>query len=242
MASRTKLLDLGPTWGPFRGWSVLYSDHDPSVVDFYDQLAFWFDDQLDSRSDGHGVAALPRSTFHVTVCDGISDGLVDRVGSRDRPRVLAVLERIESDSLDGGHVDALAPFAGPEVDDLLRVARAPLRFRIAAIRARGRAVVADLATDPDDQPVRAAIERRRRTLLAQLGSHLDLDLITPWRPHVTLAYALEPARANRFVDHTAQAAHELVRQREERCATFDAAEVFLFDDMVHFRRLGDTLR
>src|SRR5687768_7671578 len=82
-----KLSDLRPTWARVPGWSVLFDNPGMAPGDgslqaltavgssdavLYDRLAEAAPLLLGGRDALRGLAWLPRSTFHVTVADGLS--------------------------------------------------------------------------------------------------------------------------------------------------------------------------
>lgn len=238
-----KLVDLAPTWRPYRGWTVLHCPVSAAVGRPYDtadetpENRRWYDavaavvspDRLD------GLAPLPPSTYHVTICDGLSPMHLPRLG---RLRRAVVRRRLASLPGTLDELDRYTFGLGEEVGTLLSACRREITYEATGVEARGTAVV--VALRPAETDVFDEIAARRAQLLTGLGERVGTSLTTEWRPHVTLAYGADRSTV------AALATQELLT-RDVLAATDSArlrfvhAEVFAFDDMVtYWRRPAPT--
>lgn len=237
-----KIASLAPTWRRHHGVSVLFDNPgtlpapgvarlddiqvtDPAAQRLYDELSA-IRASLDRRFHvEHGLCALPRSSFHVTVCDGPNErhaiaslaALLDGL-----PRSL---ERLPDDLSVLAHTRLLAA-----------VARQPVTFTAGQLVVRGHVLAAALSpAGADDARTVQRISTARDDLVDALWARLRLPS-QPWRPHVSLGYF--PNRA------AARAAGRALPDRLRTLPagstspiTFTHAAVYGFTDMASYFRL-----
>lgn len=216
------------SWAPFRGWSILFDQVDGISLEGGASMT---GDTISSEQGPLSVrlaamlteaqppvAVLPPSTHHVTICDGVNPGVVARSGTGTRV-----------DLVDGPMPDVLH---GP-IQDVIDAAADGLDFEVGRVELRNHALVLSLEPTPADRARAAELERRRDRLLTSLGGMLGLDLVSRWRPHITLAYrhprtgTLDVQAVDRLLD---------VLRVEQAVVTATGAGFYRFDSMVSFRR------
>ena len=240
-----KLDESGAGWAPFRGWSVLFDPPgaapapsllslDPAAVEAapaYGVLARVATDLVERTAASAPVelVALPASTYHVTICDGLAE---DRVAADDEA----------SRQLLGELPDSLADwptaldFAAPHLWRLLAAAQGTHVLDVDAIEVRGHAVVAALsaASDTPGESDDVLVDARD-ALLVRLGEHHGANFGSPWQPHVTLAYLRRredgPLLAPRLAHLGPQARNDVGP------LTFSGASLYAFTDMATYWRL-----
>lgn len=228
-----KLVDLQPTWARFTGWSVLATD--PPAVPLYGLLAGWagsIRDALAASSDDAPLAWLPPSTFHLTVLDGLNQSHVRRLRPAQGAAVAAALAALPDE------VDDPVLRAGVDLGPLLEVVgRSPCALRVAGVHVGGHAVMARL--EPADTDAAAQLDRiraARTAVLADLSRAAGLDLITPWVPHVTLAYVANREAAAALSSRIEQvAAATRPEGTDTAVLTVTGAALHTFTSMVDFR-------
>jgi len=244
-ATNRKLGASGAGWAPFSGWSVLFDPPGaapaPSLLSLgsaafpaepaYGALARIATDVVERIAAAASVelVALPASTYHVTICDGLAK---DRVADEDETSRLLL----------GQLPDSLADWpvaldhAAPELRRLLAAAYGVHVLGVDDIEVRRHAVVAALTAPPrgpgesDD-----ALLDARDALLARLGEHHGADFATPWRPHVTLAYLRR--RDDGELLSQRLAARGQHGYEDVAPLTFSGASLYAFTDMVTYWRL-----
>ncbi len=129
----------------------------------------------------------PSTSFHVTVMDGISSPHLGRMQPGDVSRQLAA-------GFDGLPDSLVTPHdltAGHDIRSVVSTGcSAPIRFELDAVRCRGHALLAELRSSVSSEPALARLDEARRISLGDLGASVGLDLVTEWRPHVTLGYVV----------------------------------------------------
>lgn len=251
----TKLSGVDPPrWRPYPGISLLYDPPGCAALAGLEPLAglptarqrepglyerLWgAARELAAAADAAGLALapLPPATYHVTLCDGVNRGVLDRVHPEHREELAATLAALPDSLLWTGPVTRL--LGDPEVR--WRVWRDPVTLRAEGVAVRGHALVAALV--PAGQRSRAALARHataRDELVERLAARLGVEVPQPWRPHVTLGYFANEDDAARARHTLIPGWQDTVRARTARAAvTFRSAAVHGFTDMASFWRLG----
>ena len=240
-----KLVDLTPSWAHFPGWTVLFDnpgtsgrvDGDIELLEcptacspaqrLFDQLEQWFLEELSVHLGSLGHAALPRSTYHVTLADGLNLGQL-----RGLPDQVA--EAVEADfasSIAAPRAWSEPPYA-TAVRGLIGDLASPIRFVLHKIDIRGHAVMAILRpARPEDESRVTTLAAARDHSLTQLGDAAGLERSGSWTPHITLGYlgdiADAPA-ARRIIDDS------LVF--DSATIDFESASLYRFASMIDFWR------
>ncbi|MGB3733899.1 MAG: hypothetical protein WA964_03005 [Ilumatobacter sp.] len=244
-----KVTDLEPTWAPFRGWTILFDNPDldlgPSPVlletpvdttgnRVYATLQSVAQTIAENLPDAP-IAWLPPTSFHVTVMDGISGPHLGRMQPGDVSRQLAAgFDRLP-DSLVTPH-DLTA---GHDIRSVVSTGcSAPIRFELDAVRCRGHAVLAELRSSVSSEPALARLDEARRISLGDLGASVGLDLVTEWRPHVTLGYVVNrdvAAASSAEIEHIAA---QEIEGFDDRSTTisFSSVSLYGFTDMASYWR------
>jgi hypothetical protein len=243
-----KVASLDPTWRAWRGVSVLFDNpgatpghrlEDATAAGapeqrLYDDLAVLVDASRPAQlRSAYGFCPLPRTTYHVTVCDGPNE---DELASATGPHV-ATAGRLLAGLPDNlADVTAALTFAG--WSDLLdAVARNPVTLTAEAVMIWGSVLAVQLV--PRDDASHAALGQiieAREAVVEALHANLGIA-VKPWRPHVSLGYF-----AN--LDGARDAAQRLPRWNEWLAAaeaapiTYRSAALYGFTDMVSFFRVG----
>jgi hypothetical protein len=242
-----------PLWQRFPGFSFLFNNPGDSLkrfesyeticidtaalkrIDLYAQISEAVD-----RIDPSELAqrfhffALPPSTYHVTVWDGINKGNADRLSPETKWRFDHdyFLRNI------GETIHAWPPFA--EIGDYTKWFKdvGTIRLRYRGLRARGNTVlIAELEPDPnhsDSLSVFTEIRRRRGHLdecFAQHGKPENYDL----RPHVAIGYFSNPdlgySALYRHMDTWMSIFNEISRTS---VIEFREIDLYAFIDMVTY--------
>jgi hypothetical protein len=150
----------------------------------FDALACWTE-QLASVDPQPPMVLLDPDTYHVTLCDGLSESDLDRLAPSLRSATERFLQGVPS-SLAAG---AAPPGAGAAWEAMVGRAGPRVRFVVTGVEVRGHAVVAALepATADDDRALEPWA-RARTAALEELSSSTGLDLVSQWQPHVSVAY------------------------------------------------------
>lgn len=247
-----KLRSVAPTvWRAFRGLSVLYDrpgatgsfglerlERLPAGHERHDRLyralhglALEFASSV--GFDGVNLALVPRSAYHVTLCDALNDSNLARVPEERRPEASAVLEALPDSLLWSSRLVRL--LRDPELPR--SVWTDPVTYRVTGLEVRGNPLVAALDTVAGHEAAKARHESTRGTFASRLEAELDLP-VQPWQPHVTLAYVANDGDAARTRKAVA-GWQETVRSRTDGLeVTFPSASLYGFTDMVSFWRCG----
>lgn len=256
-----KLTGPEPAWAPFKGWSVVF-DTDPdgdqhddgggrsgAVADgvellhlpaeliaghnLYSRLSAWSADLPGHLGQPAGYLPLPPSTYHVTVCDGLSDAQLQETSGNARQRIATMLN-----SLPGAVVDpaSLVPHAADALAHLVERAAPPIDLSFEGIETRGHALVVVLEPCHASLPACAKIVEARSTLLSALGTDFGLDLITPWRPHVTLGYWTNRDIAELHQHLVESGSQAILDAAPDSPIRVGRASVHAFDDMATYWR------
>jgi len=183
--------------------------------------------ETEARLRGAAPLLLPSRSYHVTVLDGLSDGLVKRIAPADKPELERVLAasaeaRSPSERLAGGCAD--------ELRRLIEACSGGICFAFAGLSARGSALVAALEPEPASVERHARIVDRRRDLLRCLSERWSVDLGSEWRPHVTLGYWRDRKTATVGAERLGASDRDAGPQR----LCFERARVYGFRDMTTF--------
>lgn len=245
-----KVTDLRPTWTPFRGWTILFDNSDnehgpiPALLDTPLELpgnrAYSTLETLARRIATHvpdaPIAWLPASSFHVTIMDGLSAPHVEQMApGQRRVELVAGLDALPA-SLDG----PTRLTAGHDIEPVIEAGCAPIRFELDAVRCRGHAVVAELRVEPSSVAALTRLTEVRHQSLGELGAMVGLDLVTDWRPHVTLGYVAnrDAAAAYTFpIEHISALTTETL-DRQSTSIAFHGAGLYGFTDMATYWRLS----
>lgn len=206
-------------------------------VDLYRSLAAWSQDLVSELGLPTAYLALPASTYHVTVCDGLSVAQIEGVDGSTREWIAQMLG-----SLPGSIVDsaALLPSGVPSVaheqlTDLLECAASPIDFTLARIETRRHAVVAALEPVDACLPSYSQIVEARDAFLSRLSDELGVNLITPWRPHVSLGYWVNTDAADEHEPDVAAGGEALMNAGSCELRVLGSS-VHAFDDMATYWR------
>lgn len=243
-----KVASLDPTWAPWRGASVLFDN--PGLPPgtqleeataagapeqrLYDDLAVLVDALRPAtlRAE-YGFCPLPRSTYHVTICDGPNEVELATAGGPAVGRISPLLAGLPG-SLPAV-ADALA-FAG--VAALVRtVAANPVAMRSEQLVIWGSVLAARMV--PADDAARealAVVGRSRQPVADALGDSLGVA-IRPWRPHVSLGYFASLELAERALEQL-PVWNTWLDAAEPATITYRSAALYGFTDMVSFFRAG----
>lgn len=243
-----KIAGLEPTWRTWRGVSVLFDNpglppghrlEDATAAGvaqqrLYDDLAVLVDAARPSAlRAAFGFCPLPRSTYHVTVCDGPNE---EELAQAEAPGTAEVATLVAALPHSLAQVPAALAFAEPHA--LLGTAEQnPVTMTADEVVIWGsvlavRLGAADEASAAGLAQITAARQTVARALHATLGS-----TVRPWRPHVSLGYF-----AN--LDGAGRAAQELDQWNRWLAAsqpapiTYRSAALYGFTDMVSFFRVG----
>ncbi len=184
MKRSSKVIDATPTWAPFTGWSVLLEYEAGIGLGGTGAAELAFARRLDRLADafaavtGETFARLPQESFHITLCDGINAGMRKHLAPDSRQ----LLDPLVATTV-----------VGEEIDALRRAAERPIHWRPVALEIRGHAVVVTVRTNAGLDDVRT----QRLRLLERLGSITGAQLVTPWRPHMTLGYLVDDEHIDR---------------------------------------------
>ncbi len=244
-----KVAGLEPTWRTYRGLTVLFDNpgcappprqidlrdvpvDDPTAQRLYDVLAAFVDDLgADGWRCPRGFCPLPRSTYHVTVCDCLNERQLGLVERRSRSSVAALVRGVP------GSLDTL-----PSVLPMLArpaLARAlgarPITFVTSGIVISGHVMAARLtAADPDSQAALDEVAAARAELADRIHTELGVGP-QPWRPHVSLGYFVNGALARAADDSRSQLDRGFALVPKVPI-TFTSAAVYGFTDMVSYFR------
>lgn len=243
-----KVLDLAPTWAPFEGWSVLFDASPTEPTARRPPTPF----DCSGPSPNHGLllglaevtasvaelpaavdhlAALPPSTYHVTVCDGLSRGHVGEATEPIRTAVVDLLEALPERAVD--HERLMLGSPAP-LERLLTIAERSLHLVLTGLEVRGHAIVAALDPAPGHEQAFVALDAARSDVLVTLAERTGLDVVTPWRPHVTLAYLANRTRVDPLQDELAELSETVLAELGAQSFISEGASVYAFDDMVTF--------
>lgn len=226
MTSRSaKVIDAQPTWAPFSGWTVLLENSRESLgVDARTDGGAAFAEILSQSvrnltSATTAFAALPTDSYHVTLCDGVNDGVRT---IRDTPS----MQYVDPDRVIGA--------IGAEVDELLSAARRPIDWRPESIEVRGHAVVVAMATDEDLTELRTL----RTRLLERIGEMIGTNVTSRWRPHLTIGYLVDGRDAD-AARESADASWKQTSPNLQAGARLGTASagLYRFDDIATFSRM-----
>jgi len=246
-------------WAPFKGWSVLFdTDLGPhqrqqggaeppeplellelpgkliAGHDLYRTLSVWSFD-LVRRQQPAGYLPLPPSSYHVTVCDGLSDAQLNEAQGPARQRIAQMLE-----SLPGAVLDpvSLVPSAAAALAQLVESATSPIDLRFAGIESRGHALVVGLEPAQHSRSAYSMIVEARDALLSTLGAEFGIDLTSPWRPHVSVGYWANQEVADEHEELVAAGARTVIESAPNAGVRVGRASVHAFDDMETYWRAG----
>lgn len=229
MKRSSKVIETGgPTWAPFGGWSVLL-EHSGGGIGLRSTVEseYAFAHRLDQLADafagvaGTSFARLPEESFHITLCDGVNAGMRKNL-SADWSMLM---DPTVAETVVGG-----------EIDSLRHVARRPARWRPVGLEIRGHAVVVTAVTDTGLVDVRA----QRLRLLERLGEVVGADVITPWRPHMTIGYLADDEGIDRLRAECSSVWESSSPQPGETPARLltTCADIYEFSDMATFRKVS----
>lgn len=169
-------------------------------------------------SNDPALAVLPQRTYHVTVCDGVNPDVAVRA-TRNGHCLL--------------RIDRTAPVRlRSALRELAAAGDTAIDFAPVGVEVRNTAVVMALQPTASSRSPLDQITRCRRTVLAELGRILGTDLMTPWRPHLTIAYRRWSvplkSRTLRCVEKVLAGLSSPLR--------VEGVGLYEFDSMVTFRR------
>ena len=243
-----KVAGLEPTWRTWRGVSVLLDNpglppgrrlEDATAAGvpeqrLYDDLSVLVDAARPAalRMD-YGFCPLPRSTYHVTVCDGPNEEELTRADAPDAAEVAALLASLP-DSL--AQVPAALAFAGPGA--LLRtVEDNPVTVAAREVVIWGSVLAVRLiAADESSAVALEQITAARKAVADAFNDALGIAA-NPWRPHVSLGYFANRDGADRARENLAEWNRRLAAS-EPAPITYRSAALYGFADMVSFFRVG----
>lgn len=243
-----KIAGLEPTWRTWRGVSVLFDNPGllpgPRLDDataagvaeqrLYDDLSVLVDAaRPPALRAGYGFCPLPRSTYHVTVCDGPNEEELARTKGSATAEVAALIATLP-DSL--GQVPAALEFAEP--DALLRTAKEnPVTLAAQEVVIWGSVLAARLgAADGSSAGALERITGARQVVAAALSAALGMAA-KAWRPHVSLGYFANHEAADRARENLA-VWNQWLAASEPASITYRSAALYGFTDMVSFFRVG----
>ena len=243
-----KVAGLEPTWRTWRGVSVLFDNpglppgrrlEDATVAGvgqqrLYDDLAVLVDAaRPPALRRGYGFCPLPRSTYHVTVCDGPNEVELTRA---DGPGIHEVAPLVDGlpDSL--AQLSAALAFAEP-ASLLRRVEENPVSLSAAEVVIWG-SVLATRLVGADEASARALerITAVRQVVADALNATLGIT-VRPWRPHVSLGYFANLDGAGAAQERLAEW-NQWLAAAEPASITYRSAALYGFTDMVSFFRVG----
>lgn len=243
-----KVAGLEPTWRTWRGVSVLFDNPGlpsgdrledataPGVPEqrLYDDLSVLIDAARPAAlRAAYGFCPLPRSTYHVTVCDGPNEQELARVKGPGTAEITALVAALP-DSL--GQVPAALAFADP--DALLRaVTENPVTLAAHETVIWGSVLAARLVAANEDST--GALERiagARQAVADAFNTSLGMAP-RPWRPHVSLGYFANREGARRAQQKLPEWNQWLAASRPPPI-TYRSAALYGFIDMVTFLRVG----
>lgn len=201
-------------WLPFPGFSFIFNNpgrclktidnyqllHIPanhlSHIDLYSRISAAVTSiNPDALAQHFQFFALPASTYHVTVWDGINKGNAGSLNPDSQRRFAKYFER------DIADITRTWPPLGTMPDYTKRFHKvAPIRFRYLGLRARASTVLlAELETDPADADSCRALEdiHTRRDLLDEEFASYGKPANYPLRPHVAIGYFADSALGDR---------------------------------------------
>lgn len=241
-----------PVWSRYAGASLLYDG--PGVaaslgVEPLEELAakHW-DGRLyrqlrtlagefaaEARETGVEICLVPRHTYHVTLCDGLHEGVRTSVHPEYRDEVGATLDELPDSLLWSNGVMRL--LRDPEIR--WPVWRDPVTFRVEGVGAWGHALVARLSPAGERSlAAKARHEAAREEFAARLHIRVGVE-VQPWRPHVTLGYFANGDDADHARQELLPGWQPVVQARTEGVSvTFHSASLYGFTDMVSYWRLG----
>ena len=250
MITNPKLALPGPTWAPFRGWSVLFDpgasvgrrsagmqrlaigQQELSQHSVYRPLGDWSGEL--ATAFGSAIAVLPPATYHVTLCDGFAQDHVNATRGKQASRFAGLLDSLPASLLAW---EETLGFAADELRTLLNAASATVTFGVTAVETRGHAVVAALAAGDDCRPALGSIQSARTAALERIAAEVGLALSEPWTPHVTLGYWADRADGRRFARRLSEHAAKLVAELRGAELSFSGASLYGFLDMVTYWRV-----
>lgn len=186
-------------------------------------------DSLENEFQQHLFCAMPPSTYHVTVFDGINAANENQVG-RQQSVIQSWLEELPQSTTD--LPDTLQPLLTSE----LATKNWDISFRFKKFRfVNHKVIVCDL--EPADDHSAENLERlraAREALYQQLEELTAVNALTPYEPHVTLGYFASTMGG--------RSAESLVPEWEKRMRTdlgsatlrLSRARFYSFTDMVRF--------
>ena len=248
VVTNPKVAGLEPRWRRWPGASVLFDNPGvppharledstaPGVPEqrLYDDLAVLVDAMRPSLlRTRYAFCPLPRTAYHVTVCDGPNAEALAGVAAPLASRLASLLDGLP-DSVD--RVAAALSFAG--VADVVDALRAhPVTLAADALVIWGSVLAARLiAPDAPSREALAVVTRARDGMAAGLGQALGMEP-RPWRPHVSLGYFANPGGAQ---EARAQLAtwNQWLEAAGPARITYRSAALYGFTDMVSFVRAG----
>lgn len=245
-----KIAGLEPSWTDYRGFSILFDnpgsepDEDriqelgsipvrrPEAQRVFDRLAAAVDD-LDPTGlrDHLGFCPLPRATYHVTICDGITEHDLANCSHAPRPATRAFLR----DLPNGLHHPP--PAVRHYLDhDLTAVTRDnPVTFRVTGLSIWGHVLVARLGPvgTADEQNIEE-ITRARDALATSVQARLGVDT-QPWQPHVSLGYFANQRNSERAGRHLRSWEQTVLGELGDHI-TFRQTALYGFTNMVTYFR------
>jgi hypothetical protein len=232
-----------PMWQPFPGFSFLFDNPGNSLksmgqyqkihvdetciseIDLYAKLS-----QAVSHIDANALAqrfnffALPPSTYHVTVWDGINRGIEDRLA----PEVRDQFRNHFANGIDGV-LASWPPFGDHSNYSNWFDSVGTIRLRYRGLRARGSTVlVVELEADPADSASCKEFEalcRLREDLDGYFAENYKKIENNPLRPHVAIGYFADFNLGN----------SALFRHMDAWMAEFDR---IASGSVIEFKRIG----
>lgn len=216
----TPKIDATGDWARFEGWSVLFDRVDGISPGQESRPLHTLSAELTrglAELDDRTLKLLPSTTHHITVCDGVNTSRAQRSSRRDAEHLC--------------RPDRLPPSTTALIDELVAAARPGLAFRARHVEVRGSALV--LALDAIDRVAFQTLQILRSRVLDDLQELLDVSLVAPWEPHITLAYTIGAASAP---DTETMATANSIVHGHDGAIRAAGASIYRFDSMVSYQR------
>lgn len=220
-----KVKSMIPEWAPFRGFSILFDNPDQSEM--YDIISS-ISDILTPALKGFSFCPLPRSSYHITVWDGINDGNLSQLSPENQFRFKQLLENKSKSILDGLEWEQIS---GAE----------PISFEVAQFTIWSNFVlVAKLKpASSQDEKLYEDLVARRSSLIARFKAKFGFNSTRPfYEPHVSIGYFANITLAGICSVRDEQINDLFMHQLAGKTIQFSSSSLYGFTEMAHFTKIN----
>jgi hypothetical protein len=219
-----KVKSMIPEWAPFKGFSLLFDNPNESAL--YDTICD-ISDILTPALKGFSFCPLPRSSYHITVWDGINDGNLSQISSENQYRFKQLLENKSNSILDGLELQ--------QVTDM-----EPITFEVEKFTIWSNFVlVAKLkpATLNDERVYESFVEKRM-ALINRFKVKFGFNSTRPfYEPHISIGYFANITLAGICSVRDEQINELFLHQLVGKTIQFKTCSLYGFYEMAHFNKL-----